>query len=208
MYKLSCICPCYKRPQRTIRAIESVLAQDFSGYQAIFIGDNCPYFEDNLKNRIFDKYSEEAEKKGNQLIFENLSRNFGGYGNVCRKVGIDLASGDYILFLDNDDIIYPRHFSNYYNFIFDNKVDMAYCNTFLNPQSKTREAKLENGMIGHAEIIVKTEILKKMPIQSPEYGHDWELIEKLVKSHICLKNESVASYVIMGVGELRETEID
>jgi GT2 family glycosyltransferase len=207
MYKLSLICPCYQRPKRTIRAIESVLAQEFDSYQAIFIGDNCPDFENNLKNGKFDKYSKEAEKKGNEMIFENLSKHTGGYGYLCRSIGIDMANSEYTIFLDNDDILLPTHFNNYYNFISENKLDWAYSNTFLNPLQKIRQSKIENGMIGHAEIIVKTEILKKLPSESSEYGHDWELINNLV-NYKHLKNEAIATYIIMGVGELRETEID
>jgi len=207
MSKLTLICPCYHRPKRTIRAIESVIAQNFDGYQAIFIGDNCEYFEKNMRNGKFDKYSKEAEYKGNEMVFMNLSKHFGGYGNICRKVGIDMAISEYSIFLDNDDILLPSHFSSYYNFVTNNQLDWAYSNTFINPLQKIRESKLEHGMIGHAEIIVKTSILKTMPIESSEYGHDWELINNLVNLNHA-KNESIPTYIIMGVGELRETEID
>lgn len=46
--KLTLICPCWGRPERTLRAIDSVIAQDFDGYEAIFIGDFCPFFQKGL----------------------------------------------------------------------------------------------------------------------------------------------------------------
>ena len=73
--KLTLVCPCWKRPQRTIRAIESVLAQDFTGAETIFVGDACALFQEKIDDGTFAKYSELAEAKGNKMIFVNLTEN-------------------------------------------------------------------------------------------------------------------------------------
>ena len=48
-----------------------------------------------------------------------------------------------------------------------------------------------------------------MPRQTSEYGHDWDMIDKMVKSGAkCGKVVKEPTYIIKGLGELRETEID
>ena len=64
--KLTCICPVWKRPQRTIRAIESVIAQEFEGYEMLFIGDACPLFQERIDDGTFEKYS------GRLLYVDNI----------------------------------------------------------------------------------------------------------------------------------------
>jgi lipoic acid synthetase len=39
---------------------------------------------------------------------------------------------------------------------------------------------MEEGSIGHAEIIVKSSVLKAIKQQSPEYSHDWRYIKQIV----------------------------
>lgn len=45
MYSLSIILPCYNVAQYIERAIDSILAQDFSDYEVIIVNDGSP---DNL----------------------------------------------------------------------------------------------------------------------------------------------------------------
>ena len=120
MTKLTCICPVWQRPQRTLRAIESVLAQDFQGYEMIFIGDCDPVFQQRLDDGTFKSYSDRAAEKGNVMIFINRTERGRGWGHAARKEGVDMATGKYICFLDNDDMLKPNHFTNYYTFMEEN----------------------------------------------------------------------------------------
>ena len=71
MYKLSLCVPCYERPKRTIRALESVLAQDMNRWEAFFIGDGCHKFSKMCDEGVFEEYIKMAEEKGNKLIVKN-----------------------------------------------------------------------------------------------------------------------------------------
>ena len=208
--KLSCICPCWGRPERTLRAIESVVNQNFIGYEAIFIGDRCPIFQKYLDNEIFEKYSKIALSKGNSLIFKNLSENYGGWGYKAREEGIKMAKGQYICFLDNDDVLKPSHFENYFSFMEEDPgAHVGYLNTYINSSKKERISYLWDGGIGHAELIIQANVLKENYILDNEYGHDWKLIKKLIeKGYTFKKSNSPATYVIMGIGDNRERNID
>ena len=113
--------------------------------------------------------------------------------------------------MDNDDVILPNHFSNYYSEIAGTDYDLVYFNTFLapiEPSGKIRESQLEFGMIGHQEVIVKSSLLKTYN-QSDKWGHDWEMIKHLIDNGAKVKkSKNPPTYHIISVGELRETEID
>lgn len=208
--KLTCICPCYKRPARTIRAIESVLAQDFQGWEALFIGDKCPEFQNRIDDGTFAKYSEQAAAQGNSLIFKNLDVHHGGWGYMGRKEGIDVATGKYICFLDNDDVFKPNHFTNYYSFMESHPdVDMAYFNARTEPWKKDRQSVLSRGGIGNAELMFKSDVLRKEYQLDEQYEHDWRLVERVMKGgYKIMKSNSAPTYIIMSIPNYRETHID
>ena len=208
--KLTLVCPCWKRPQRTIRAIDSVLAQKFTGAESIFVGDACPLFQEKIDDGTFAKYSELAEAQGNKMIFVNLEERGGGWGHMARKLGIEMAQGKYICFLDNDDVLNANHFENYYSFMEENPdADAGYVNAYTVPWKKQRIAGLSRGSIGNAELIIHSQVLKDEYQLDAEYEHDWRLVERMLKKgYKFVKSNKPASYMIMSVPNYREKDID
>lgn len=215
-YKISLIVPCFGRPQRTIRAIECVMNQDFAhNWEAYFIGDNCPDLQKIIDDGMANTYIELAKSKGNKLAIFNLPFHYGKWGYECRSIGFRLTEALYIMFMDNDDMIKTNHFSNYYNAIANTKFDLVYFDTWLDPipnenggNGKLRQSKMEFGFIGHQEVIVRSSLLK-LYRQKPIWGHDWEMINDLLKNGILYqKSFNPPTYHIMSVGELREQGID
>lgn len=207
---ISIIIPCYKRPLRTIRCLNSILQQNFENWEAIFIGDNCPDFQGFINNGVFKEYKEKEAIKGNTLIFENLNRHYGGWGSMCRQVGINIARGKYICFLDNDDIVLPDHLSNYSGFMETNPdLDFAYFNARTEPWKRDRNSVLSRGGIGNAELLFKANVLRKEYEVDLEYEHDWRLVDKLMKKgYKYAKCNNSPTYIIMSVPNYREEGID
>lgn len=215
MYKVSLIVPSYLRPQRTQRVIDCILNQDFVGFEAYIVGDKCPFIQSLVDEGKQIEYAKLAEVKGNKLAIFNLPIHYGGYGYQARNTCVKLAMGEYIIFMDNDDIIEPDHVSNYYNAISQTDNDLMFFDSWLDPielrgtRGKLRETKMEEGMIGHAEIIAKSSLLKKMQPETSEYNHDWFYIKQMLDAGAKYeKSTNKPTYKIMGVGELRETLID
>ena len=210
MVKLTCICPVWERPQRTIRAIESVVAQQFDGYEALFIGDKCPHFQKYLDEGVFKKYEEQVAATGNSILFHNMDEHYGGWGHGARKYGIDIAQGEYICFLDNDDVLKPNHFANYYGFMQENPdIHAGYFNARTEPWKKDRKSCLSRGGIGNAELMIRTDVLKKQYRLDPEYEHDWRLVDRMLNyGYKFKKSDAAPTYIIMSVPNYRETTID
>lgn len=89
---ISIIIPVYNAQKFLKRCIESVLCQTFSDFEIILIDDGS---KDESGN-ICDCYS-----KNDKRIKTIHTDNFGS--THARKVGVNVASGDYILCLDSDD---------------------------------------------------------------------------------------------------------
>lgn len=209
MLKLTVVVPCYGRPQRTVRVCENILSQTLIGWEAFFIGDGCPEFQKLLDEGYFEAASKKARANGNVIIASNLPNHYGGYGYEIRNRVKSLANGEFICFVDNDDMILHNHFENYYNAISQTDNDFMYFNTYLKPTDHVRYSELEFGKIGHAELIIRTDFYKRLPPQGADYGHDWKLISSMLEYGAKYeKAETLPTYVIMGVGEMREKEID
>lgn len=212
-YKVAICMPCYGRPERTKRAIESILAQNMNGWEAYIVGDGCPDFEHlmNENRKLGDQsWEKRAEAAGNKIWMWNAKKREGFYGYAIRNHVMHNNNSVFFLFLDNDDQFKPNHLSNYYNGIADSKLDFMYFNTDARFAGYIRGAQMEHGMIGHAELIIRSVFMKRTGImQQPVYGHDWIMIEAMVNAGAKFaKGDGPPTYIIMGAGELREKEID
>lgn len=202
----------YKRPQRTMRAIDSIMNQSVNGWEALIVGDHCPFIEEQLKTDAFDPYYAKAKKGGNTLKVENLPQNTGGYGYHIININIERAKGDYFIFFANDDILLPNHFENYLSAIEGTDYDFVYFNSYLvlDTSSIIRNTNLYFGQIGHSELIIRTEFLKKMPKHTNEYGHDWNLIQNMVNMGAKYKKAEghEPTYIVKSLQNNREQNFD
>jgi len=204
-YKLSIIIPCYQRPQRTIRAIDCVFNQTFEGYHAMFLFDGCPHYEEHEANGVFDR---RYDKSINKIDFVKTEHH-GGYGYHQRNLGIQKAEGEYTIFYDNDDVILPNHFENYYNAIAGTPYDMVHFNSYIEPINIKRNSEINFGCIGHSEIIVRTELLKSLPEQTAEYGHDFKMIQQLLwRDAMLSKSKCEPTYIVKSLPNHLEQGID
>lgn len=97
MPKVSVIMPVYNKAERLRFSIESVLAQTFKDFELIMINDGSTDSSHDI--------AAEYKRKDPRIIYFK-QRNQGV--SVTRNNAIDLARGEYIAFLDADDIMHPE----------------------------------------------------------------------------------------------------
>jgi hypothetical protein len=201
--------PCFGRPERTIRAINCIAYQNINGWEAYVVGDGCPVMRDFIESEYFAGLIEQCSYNGNDLMICNNPINQGGHGFAITNNNIKLAEGEYFTFFANDDIILPNHFENYLSQIEGTNLDFVYFNSEVKPTNSLRISKLEYGMIGHSELIIRTEFLKQMPMHNEHYGHDFALIQNMMQNGKHKKAEnSPATYHVMSLSDNREKGID
>ena len=98
---VSVVIPTYNRAQQTITAIESVLAQTYTNLEIIVVDDGS---SDNSVE-IIQRFIRQKANKPHPLFF--LSQTNQG-ASVARNTGIEKARGEYIAFLDSDDVWLPE----------------------------------------------------------------------------------------------------
>jgi glycosyltransferase involved in cell wall biosynthesis len=92
--KFSIIVPCYNAEQYLSTMIESIQAQTYQNYELIIIDDGST--DNSLK--VAFQYAQT-----NPLI-KVIAQENSGKPSIARNVGIKVASGDILTFLDADDI--------------------------------------------------------------------------------------------------------
>lgn len=94
---VSVVMPTYKRSEKLIRAIDSVLGQSYQNIELLLVNDNDP--EDDFTVELQERVANYQKDDRFHLILQDKHIN----GAVARNVGIKAARGEYIAFLDDDD---------------------------------------------------------------------------------------------------------
>lgn len=116
---VSVIIPTYKREVSFLsRAVTSVLNQTYPEIEIIVIDDSPGDYEyrNNVKNFMMSIASKRVHYKQNET-------NIGG--SLARNRGIELATGDFITFLDDDDEYLPEKIERQLKFMLDGSYDMT-----------------------------------------------------------------------------------
>lgn len=116
MIALSIIVPVYNVEKYLSKCIDSILNQTFSNYELILIDDGST---DN-SGSICDRYAKLDTRI--KVIHQNNK------GLSCaRNVGIDIAKGKYIGFVDSDDWIEPKMYETLLKNIIKSEADISVC---------------------------------------------------------------------------------
>ncbi len=118
MCKLSIIVPVYNSEKYLDKCIESILNQDMINFELILINDGST---DNSEN-ICKRY---AEIDNRILIINKIN----GGQSSARNLGLNIARGKYIGFVDSDDWINKGMFSTLINILEKENSDIAICNS-------------------------------------------------------------------------------
>lgn len=97
MAKLSIIVPVYQVKPYLERCLKSILSQTFTDYEVILVDDGSM----DGSQDICDAYAEKYDS------ISVIHKQNGGLSSA-RNTGIDAASGEYLMFVDSDDLIHIR----------------------------------------------------------------------------------------------------
>lgn len=115
---ISVIIPCYQCSKTISRTLESVVAQSLRPAEIILVDDGSSDDTLNLLEYLQEKYGKSWIKL--------VALKFNGGPSVARNTGWDLASQDYIAFLDADDAWHPEKLALQYFWMLDHP-NIALC---------------------------------------------------------------------------------
>lgn len=114
--KISVIVPVYKVEKYIHECVDSILGQTYHNLEIILVDDGSP---DNC-GQICDEY---AKKDPRIKVIHQQNQGL----SMARNNGIEIASGDYIGFVDSDDHILPKMYQAMLSAMLENGAQMAEC---------------------------------------------------------------------------------
>jgi glycosyltransferase involved in cell wall biosynthesis len=113
---ISVIVPVYKVEEYLEKCIESIISQTYSNLEIILVDDGSP---DN-SGEICDNYALKDER------IRVIHKSNGGLSSA-RNAGIDIATGEYLGFVDSDDTIEPFMYEKLLTAVERDKTKLAVC---------------------------------------------------------------------------------
>ncbi|WP_373057247.1 glycosyltransferase family 2 protein [Zunongwangia sp. H14] len=196
---VSIIMPAYNAAQFIMKAIASVQKQTYTNWELLII-------DDNSKDFTVANIKKQAREDSRIKIFRNSTNRGAGYS---RNKGIKAAEGDFIAFLDADDLWKPEKLEKQLEFMISN--DVAVCFTsyeliYENGQKKhevvqalpflTYQKLLKANYVGNLTGIYKAAKIGKIYAPQIRKRQDWALWLSAVKKAGIAKGmlESLAFY--------------
>lgn len=147
--KISIIVPVYNVEKYIDKCIESILSQTLNEFELILVNDGST----DSSGKICDEYATKDSR------IKVIHKNNGGVSSA-RNVGIDIATGDYIGFVDPDDDIDKNMYKTMFDYTYDKTIDIVICkiktiNEITNTISESKIWENTNCIIDKKEIECK-----------------------------------------------------
>ena len=169
---VSVVIPVYNGERFLFQAIESVLAQDYAPLEVIVV-DDCSTDDSGLIAQSYPqvRYFRHEENQGPA---------------VARNTGIAAAGGEYLAFLDSDDLWMPTKLSQQME-VHRRHPEIGYSIVYLKHFVESgmvsptwmRDKFLQNAMPGHlpSALVVKRDVFERIGVFDPSYSpsedSDW-----------------------------------
>ena len=98
--RISVVVPVYKVEKFVAECLESILAQDFDSFEVVVVDDGSP----DASGKICDEF---AARDPRLRVFHKEN----GGVNAARKLGVERSRGEWICFVDSDDVLLPHALS-------------------------------------------------------------------------------------------------
>lgn len=146
---VSIIIPVYNSEEYIDETIESILNQTYTNWEAILV-DDCSQdsTQEKIKKRI---------EKNNKIKYFKHSTNLGAA--EARNTAIKKAKGDFIAFLDSDDIWEKQKLEKQVQFMIDNNINFS-CTYYRKMDEKSNDL---NTVITYDSVGGYSHLLKECP---------------------------------------------
>lgn len=139
MPKISIIIPVYNAAQYIEECLDSIILGELKDIEIITVDDGSSDRSLELLYKYRDDYG-----------INVISQDNSGPAKARNK-GLEIATGEYVGFVDSDDWVEPNMFSEMYKAAKNKDADIVFCNVFRNKDLKMRKY-LESGVFDRAAI--------------------------------------------------------
>jgi len=198
---VSVIVPVYNAEQFIQETIESVLAQTYKNMEIVIVDDCSKDSSEAIIKRMKKFYS--------NIIYHKFENNHGAA--VARNVALNIAQGQYVAFLDSDDLWKPTKIEEQINLMKDKKSSFCYTAIeMMNDIGEVIKSKrnvielidynflLKNTMIATSSVIIDRIALGDFQMPLRRAGQDYATWLMLLRKGAvaCGINEALVKYRI------------
>ena len=114
--KISIVVPVYNAEKELQRCVDSILGQSFSDWELLLIDDGSRDGSPALCDRL-------AQRDPRVRVWHKEN---GGVSSA-RNLGIRKAEGEYLMFTDSDDTLFPETLATLYGKALETKAELVVC---------------------------------------------------------------------------------
>lgn len=190
---VSIIMPCYNAAGFISQSIDSVLAQSYENWELLVVDDMS---SDNSAEIVFD-----YAKNDKRIKLFRLTEK--GYAHGARNFATNAASGDFVAFLDSDDIWLPDKLQKQLDFMLEKNLPLTISNyylmtadgkkfdrPFINPRITTYNSLLmKSSSIHFATVMYSSKLIGKHFFRAIRNVEDYVFVLdllKVVSEAVCL----------------------
>ncbi len=118
---VSVVVATYRREKDLDNALESLAKQDYSNFEIILVDDNGL----SEWNTRVEKIVKEFKKRYRNINLQYIANRSNLGSAKARNVGIEAASGEYVTFLDDDDLYLPKKITRQVSFMESQNIDYS-----------------------------------------------------------------------------------
>lgn len=178
-YKISVIIPTYNAENYLKDCIDSLINQTlgFDNIEVILVDDQSTDSTQDILNDFSAKY---------ENVVTIFNKDNSGSPSKPRNIGIQNATSDYIMFMDNDDYYYPEMCEVMYRNIVNENADIVTCRFIFNKNNE--ESIKEKTFLDDYDKIIKINSVYEMP-QLMTTSHPGFIWNKIFKKNLLIKHD-------------------
>jgi teichuronic acid biosynthesis glycosyltransferase TuaG len=184
---VSVVMPAYNCEKYVVEAINSILAQTYRNWELLVLDDGS---KDNTL-RIIEEFSQ----KDSRIKALPNGKNMGV--SATRNRGIELASGEWIAFLDSDDMWKPEKLEKQFEIIekeaaeflftgssYINEEGEPYKGIFEVPEKITYKKLRNQNVISCSSVLVKKKYFEHIKMEKDEMHEDYAVWLRILKTGV------------------------
>ena len=138
---VSVVVATYRREQSLVKALHSLAAQTFRNFEIILVDDN----DDPLWNEKVYAIKDAFLKEHEDIPLIHIANHPNQGSANARNIGIAAANGDYITFLDDDDLYLPEKIQHQVTFMQMGEYDYSITDLYLyNAEEKIIDRRIRS----------------------------------------------------------------
>ena len=182
---VSVIIPTYNVEKYLGECLESLLAQTFQDFEVIVVDDFSTDFSRAVVYSFFSKF-------GDKLKLFKMKKN-SGFPGLPRNVALEKARGEYVYFLDGDDLLTATALEEVYDVAKKFDADVVHCERFLSFKDAEGKDSAEVSSIVQTEGFVteptlETSDLGERVTDFTQRKYLWWACNKLIRRQLLLDN--------------------